>query len=178
MHPARLREIEYPESDGRPIGETDLHRWWMIQIHQLLEHRYRSQNVYLGCDLLLFYVEGDPKKFVVPDNFVVLDCKPGFRRSYKIWTEAHVPNVVFEVTSHKTKKQDETLKPQVYAQIGVQELFLFDPTLDYLAPALQGYQLAGNRYERWKPMLPVRWNPASWVCSFASIANGLSFRTL
>jgi Uma2 family endonuclease len=148
MRPAQIAEIDYPESDGRPMGETDLHRWWMVQIHQLLEHRYRGQEVYIGCDLLLFYVEGDPKKFVVPDNFVVLDCKPEFRRSFRIWTESRVPNVVFEVTSRKTKKQDEVLKPEVYARIGVRELFLYDPTLDYLATALQGYRLEGGRYER------------------------------
>ena len=151
---ARTREIDYPESDGRPMGETDLHRWWMIYIHQLLEHRYRGQDVYVGSDLLLFYVEGDPKKFVVPDNFVVLDCKPGFRRSFKIWTEGRVPNVIFEVTSRKTRKQDETLKPQVYAQIGVRELFLYDPTLDYLTTALQGYRMEGGRYERLEPTVP------------------------
>ncbi len=151
MRPVQLAEIDYPESDGRPMGETDLHRWWMFQIYQLLEHRYGGQDVYIGCDLLLFYVEGDPKKFVVPDNFVVLDCKPAFRRSFKIWTEGRVPNVVFEVTSRKTKKQDEVLKPKVYAQIGVRELFLYDPTLDYLTTALQGYRLEAGRYERLEP---------------------------
>jgi Uma2 family endonuclease len=96
--------------------------------------------------LLLFYVEGDPKKFIVPDGFVVLDCKRGLRRSFKIWSEGRVPNVVFEVTSRKTKRQDQTTKPEVYARIGVRELFLYDPTIDYLTPALQGYRLAGGKY--------------------------------
>jgi hypothetical protein len=26
-----LKEIDYPESDGRPMGETDLHRLWMVR---------------------------------------------------------------------------------------------------------------------------------------------------
>ncbi len=25
-------DIEYPESDGKPMGETDLHRDWMVRI--------------------------------------------------------------------------------------------------------------------------------------------------
>jgi Uma2 family endonuclease len=143
-----LAEIDYPESDGRPMGETDLHRWWMIRIYDLLKYRYRDQHVYVGSDLLLYYVEGQPKKFVVPDDFVVLDCKPELRRVFKTWTEQRVPNVVLEVTSRKTRKQDLTGKPKVYAEIGVKELFLYDPTLDYLNPPLQGYRLERGRFER------------------------------
>ena len=25
-------EIDYPESDGKPMGETDLHRDWMVTL--------------------------------------------------------------------------------------------------------------------------------------------------
>lgn len=141
-----LVEIDYPESDGRPMGETDLHRWWMIRIYDLLKYRYRDEDVYVGSDLLLYYVEGDIKKFVVPDDFVVLDSKSEFRRIFKIWTEQRVPNVVFEVTSRKTRRHDERTKPNIYANIGVKELFLYDPTLDYLNPALQGYRLVEGQY--------------------------------
>ena len=139
-------EIDYPESDGRPMGETDLHRWWMIQICDLLQQRYKDQHVYVSSDLLLYYAEGNPKKFVVPDDFVVLDCKPGKRRTFQIWAEQRVPNVVIEVTSRKTKRQDQPVKPNVYAQIGVKELFLYDPTLDYLRTPLQGYRLQEGQY--------------------------------
>jgi Uma2 family endonuclease len=148
IHTASLAEIDYPESDGKPMGETDLHRWWMIRIYDLLKYRYRHDEVYVGSDLLLYYVEGDPKKFVVPDNFVVLDNKPEFRRVFKVWDEQRVPNVVIEVTSRKTRQKDQRTKPANYAQIGVKELFLYDPTLDYLNPALQGYRLIEGKYER------------------------------
>jgi Uma2 family endonuclease len=148
-----LAEIEYPESDGRPMGETDLHRWWMIQIYDLLKNRYRDQDVYVGSDLLLYYVEGDPKQFVVPDDFVVLGAKSEFRRTFKTWIERRVPNVVIEVTSRRTRQKDQRTKPKVYAQIGVQELFLYDPTLDYLSPALQGYRLKEGAFV---PLTPNR----------------------
>jgi len=143
---AKPREIYYPESDGKPMGETDIHRWWMIHIYDVLKHRYRDQDVYIGSDLLLYYVEGDPKKFVVADDFLVLDCKSDKRRTFQIWAEGRVPNVVIEVTSRKTKRQDQAVKPQIYAQIGVKELFLYDPTLDYLTTALQGYRLQDDQY--------------------------------
>src|SRR4051794_26361467 len=100
MSPAQAAiEIEYPETDGKPRGETDVHRMWMIRIYDLLKYRYRGQNVYIGSDLLLYYTEGNPAEYLVPDDFVVLDCDPGPRRTFQVWKEQRVPNVVFEVTS-------------------------------------------------------------------------------
>ncbi len=78
--PQISEEIEYPESDGVPMGETDLHRDWIIRILDILRYRYRGQHVYVASDLLVYYDEGIPRHFVVPDNFVVLDCDPGRRR--------------------------------------------------------------------------------------------------
>jgi Uma2 family endonuclease len=135
-----LKEIEYPESDGRPMGETEVHWKWMVRIHALLTWRYRAQRVHVGSDLLVYYVEGDPRQYVVPDDFVVKDCDPGLRRTFKVWEEGRAPDVVFEVTSQKTRRKDQHKKPEVYARIGVKELFLYDPTQDYLDPPLQGFR--------------------------------------
>jgi Uma2 family endonuclease len=135
-----LKEIEYPESDGRPMGETDVHWRWIVRIRHLLEWRHREQRVYVGSDLLVYYVEGDPRQYVVPDDFVVKDCAPALRRTFKTWEEGRAPDVVFEVTSRKTRRKDQHKKPEVYARIGVKELFLYDPTEDYLDPPLQGFR--------------------------------------
>jgi Uma2 family endonuclease len=151
MSRSTLRQIEYPESDGQPMGETDVHRLWMIRIYDLLKQRYRHDRVYVGSDLLLYYTEGVPEEFVVPDDFVVLDSDSGMRRTFKIWEEGRVPNVVFEVTSRKTKKKDQVHKPALYARIGVKELFLYDPTGDYLRPRLQGLRLVRGEY---RPIVP------------------------
>jgi len=79
--------IEYPESDGKPMGETDLHRDWMVRILEILRYRYRQQRVYVASDLIVYYEEGDPTRSVVPDDFVVMDCDPGRRRTFKTWEE-------------------------------------------------------------------------------------------
>ena len=42
------------------------------------------------------------------------------------------------------RREDELFKPKTYAEIGVKELFLFDPTNDYLNPPLQGYRLEAS----------------------------------
>jgi Uma2 family endonuclease len=138
-------DIEYPESDGLPMGETDLHRWWMIRLADLLRWRYHGQRVYVSGNLLIYPEEGNNVRHVSPDCFVVLDCEPGFRRTYKLWEEGKAPDVVIEVTSNSTRRQDEDDKPTLYAAMGVREYFLYDPTSDYLDPPLQGYRFVKQR---------------------------------
>jgi Uma2 family endonuclease len=128
------------------MGETDWHRDWIIRLIDMLQQRYRGQQVYVTGDLLLYYEEGNPKRFLVPDVFVVLNHQPGMRRIYKLWEEGQPPNAVIEVTSRSTKREDANAKPQKYAAIGVGEYFLFDPTNDYLRPPLRGYRLTDERY--------------------------------
>jgi Uma2 family endonuclease len=136
--------IEYPESDGRPMGETDWHIEWTLRLRELLKYRYQGQNVYVASDLLVYYHEGVPQDYIVPDGFVVLDCSPHRRRTFQTWKEQRVPNVVFEFTSKSTCRSDEIFKPRVHAEIGVPEYFLYDPQDEYLNPCLQGYRLAGE----------------------------------
>jgi Uma2 family endonuclease len=144
-------EVEYPETDGQPMGETDLHRKWMFRIIDLLEHHYRGQRVYVTGDLLFYYEEGNPSRFVVPDAMVVKDCDPVLRRTFKLWEENRLPSAVFETTSKYTKRDDSVYKPQLYEKLRIPEYFLYDPTSDYLRPALQGYRLEGTHYARIEP---------------------------
>jgi len=146
-----IQDIEYPETDGQPTGETDLHRNWMIRVFDLLNYRYRDQHVYVGCDLLVYYEEGHPSRFIVPDVFVATDINPGERRVFKIWEEGTGPNAAFEVTSKSTRRHDTSFKPRVYAEIGVKEYFLYDPTSEYLLPPLKGFRLVGQSYVEIEP---------------------------
>ena len=144
-------DVDYPESDGQPMGETDIHIEWIIRLRDLLRMRYRGQRVYVASDLLVYYEEGEPSRFVVPDTFVVLDCEPIRRRTFKIWEEGRTPDVAFEITSLSSRREDSAYKPQVYSRIGVHEYFLFDPTGDYLTPVLQGHRRRGAEFSRLQP---------------------------
>lgn len=143
--------VEYPESDGKPMGETDLHIDWIIRIRDILRRRYRSQRVYVASDMIVYYREGAPMEMVVPDGFVVLDCEPHRRRTFKVWEEGKAPHVVFEVTSRSSKHEDEVFKPHIYARLGVQEYFIYDPSAEYLTPPLQGFRLEQGGYWRIEP---------------------------
>jgi Uma2 family endonuclease len=147
-------DVVYPERDGKPMGETDVHRRWIMWLIIMLQQYYANQQVYVTGDLLLYYEEGNPRRFVVPDVFVVLDHPPGDRRVYKLWEEGKAPNIIFEITSPSTKQMDQVAKVQLYAALGVQEYFLFDPLNEYLRPPLQGYGLVGGSYQPIRAELP------------------------
>ena len=117
-------QVHYPESDGKPMGETDEHRDAMVRHIQILQEYYREQQVYVSGDLLVYYEEGDPSKYVVPNAFVIKGVSPNRRRTYKIWLEGKGPDVVIETTSCKTRRKDTTTKPELYARLGVKEVLL------------------------------------------------------
>ena len=139
-----VSQVYYPESDGKPMGETDDHRNAMVRHIELLQHYYEGQKVYVSGDLLVYYERGNSKKFVVPDAFVVKGIRPRKRRTYKIWVEGKAPDVVIETTSRRTSSKDLHSKPELYARLGIKEYFLFDPHKEYLSPQLQGYRLTSD----------------------------------
>lgn len=144
------RQVVYPESDGKPMAETDIHRDLMLDLIAALQEFYRdAPDVYVSGNLLIYYVEGDPKRRVAPDVFVVKGVAKHRRNTYQIWLEDKAPNVVIELTSKSTRREDTHTKRTLYEQVlRVPEYFLFDPTGDYLRPTLQGYRLISGRYKR------------------------------
>lgn len=141
--------LDYPESDGQPMGETELHIQLIMDLRAALSNFFRDQaDVYVGSNLLLYYVEGQPKKFVVPDVFVARGVSKAVRRIYKLWEEGCPPNVVIEVSSRGTWGEDLQRKWRLYAQLGVKEYYIFDPEYDYLPPPtpLLAYRLGEGEY--------------------------------
>ncbi|WP_343423473.1 hypothetical protein [Candidatus Amarolinea dominans] len=67
----------YPESDGKPMAESDLHREIMFWIIHLLQRFFAGQRVYVSGNLLIYYEQGNPRKSVAPDCFVVWGWKRG-----------------------------------------------------------------------------------------------------
>jgi Uma2 family endonuclease len=145
------RKIIYPESDGKPMAETDIHRDWMVLLIELLKLFFSGQQVYISGNLLVYYVKGKPQFSFSPDVFVVKGIKPGQRRVYKIWVEKKVPNFVLETTSKSTKSEDLGSKWELYSRLGIPEYFLYDPLGEWLDPPLQGYRLVNGDYEPIEP---------------------------
>jgi Uma2 family endonuclease len=145
-----LTEIVYPESDGKPLGETGVH----LDVATLglmdVIRRFYGGNaiVAVHSNLFVYFVEGDNKRNVCPDLFVALEVRrDNKRRTFKVWEEGKGPDAVIEVTSKKTRRADKGKKLELYRDIlKVPEYFLFDPFEEYLKPSLQGYRLNGGLY--------------------------------
>jgi Uma2 family endonuclease len=180
---------EYPTSDGRPMAETDFHRDLMNQLIDTLSRWFAPDPwVYVSGNLLVFYDEGNKRKHIAPDVFVVKGVPRGQRPNYLIWKEGKAPEVVIELTSRTTRSEDTTTKMDLYRNtLKVREYFLFDPFEEYLYPSMQGYRRVKDRFHAIKPVdgrLPSRvlglhlarvgeylrlWNPDSrvWLRSAA-----------
>ena len=146
---ALRKTVRYPTSDGKPMAETDWHRILMIDLIQTLEGWFADDpKVYVSGNLLMFYVEGDRRRHLSPDVFVVKGVPKHKRLYYLLWEEKKGPDVVIELTSKSTRNEDLKKKFDLYQYVlKVSEYFLFDPLGDYLKPPMQGYRLKGGKYE-------------------------------
>ena len=162
------KPVFYPERDGKPMGETDLHRDEINRLISTLQTLFAGRNdVYVSGDLLFYYVEGDPRRNVCPDVMLVYGVPNHRRRIYKLWEEGRAPSLVIEVTSRSTRRADRERKPAIYASLGIEEYYLYDPWHEYLFPPLQGFRLRDGVY------LPMESSPDG---SFVSAALGTSLR--
>src|SRR5262245_22732668 len=141
-------EIYYPDTDGLPVAESDFQLGPLMYVLDALRAYLQGRDdVYVAGALFLYYEEGNPSAVVAPDVFVVFGTPNRLRSSYMLWREPKAPDFVLEITSHRTRAQDQGTKRERYALLGVQEYFQYDPTRDYLEPPLQGLHLVGQVYQ-------------------------------
>ncbi|MBI3973585.1 MAG: Uma2 family endonuclease, partial [Chloroflexi bacterium] len=110
-----------------------------------------APHVYVWGDLFIYYEEGNPAANIAPDVFVVFGVGTHPRRTYKVWEEGKFPDVVIEIASEWTYRQDIGAKVDVYERLGAREYFLYDPSGELLRPQLQGYRLIADRFQRLEP---------------------------
>lgn len=121
-------DIFYPESDGQPMGETNLHRRLLVELIFALTNFFEGRSdVFVTGDLFFYYVEGDSTTSVCPDVCVIFGVAPADYEVYKTWEDGPFPQVVIELTSRSTRRQDLQNKPGLYERLGVLEYYIFDP---------------------------------------------------
>lgn len=136
------QDIVYPDSDGAPMGETEFHVIATLHLYDALRRLLKhTPDIYVAADMFLYYQEGNPRANKAPDVMVIKGVPKYPRRSFKIWEEGAAPCVVFEITSRSTQVDDTLRKSHVYAKLGVQEYFVFDPLREYLEEGLIGMRL-------------------------------------
>jgi Uma2 family endonuclease len=111
------------------MGEHELQRLIAEFLRPLLERWFasRSEVVHAGADQFFYWVEGDPTQRIAPDVYVVprVAQTPPVA-SWKLWEMSARPSFALEVVGQDIDK-DYNDNPVLYAQLGVQELVLFDP---------------------------------------------------
>jgi Uma2 family endonuclease len=137
------------------MAETPTHRQNLTDLIAMLMAWFSGDSlVYVSGNMLVYYVRGDKRRHVAPDVFVVRGIdKNRIRNAYFVWEERKGPQVVIEMTSRSTRREDLTTKFALYRDVlKVREYYLFDPFGEYLTPQLQGYRLLRGAYVPIKPV--------------------------
>ena len=165
--PPRPAPVLYPESDGEPVAETDIHYWTINDAASILRARYADrEDVYIGGNMFVYYVEGTKNINFSPDVFVAFGPpREPPRRVWLTWEEGKFADFVLEVASRSTHGDDEASKRLLYERLGVAEYWQHDPTGDYIDP-LKGHRLnASGRYER----VPLTTTPDGMPCGESKV---------
>jgi Uma2 family endonuclease len=140
--------LVYPESDGEPMAETPKHQQVMIDCMDMMRSHFRGVvDVYIAGNMLLYYEEGNPRKSVSPDVFMVRGLSKKELRTYKTWEQPSTLDFVLEVASPSTYTRDFNEKMEIYAKIlQVKEYCIYDPYHE-IQPSFVGFRLVGDTYQ-------------------------------
>jgi len=132
-------QIEYPSSDGAPLGENTLQVKWIIDLYTGFDLLFRHRDdVFLASDLFWYPVEGDPRTVRAADVMIVFGRPKGERLSYKQWEEEGVaPQIAIEVLSPSNRGLELKKKFRFYEQFDVEEYYTYDPDSDELVVYLR-----------------------------------------
>lgn len=129
------------------MGETSFHADLVHYLMEVLRWLFREQVCAIH-ENLNFYHTSEEREYPIAPNIAVIKGVPyRYLRSWTIDATGPVPQVVFEIASKETWRNDLEVKPHKYAYIGVQEYFLYDPeTPQHLKS--KGRRLIGWRLNR------------------------------
>jgi Uma2 family endonuclease len=115
--------------DNIPM-ETEQHKLQMdLLIYSLKPWLTQRPDGYVGGNRFVHFIDqAGHREFRGPDVFVALGIPKGIRKNWVVWQEGKEPDVVIELLSTSTFKEDKNEKKQVYQnQLRVKEYFWFDP---------------------------------------------------
>ena len=154
-----LHEEDLPETDDRPMPDSDQQFGWIRYTSGALAHRYADRDdVAVSADLFLYYLplDGQAPRLnragrpfyprLAPDVLVSFGVPKRDRLSYVVADEGKPPDFVLEVASTSTWRRDYGEKRRIYEALGVREYFVYDAR-PAVAERLAGFRLHGRVYE-------------------------------
>ncbi len=134
------------------MGDTSYHSELAQYLTLVLRWLFRGQ-VCAIYDNLNHYQTLDKREYPVASDVAVIKAEiQRKRRSWTVGETGPAPQVVFEIASKETWRNDLQEKPQKYYCMGVEEYYLYDPeTPQHLK--YKGCRLVGWKLNRDKKML-------------------------
>ena len=150
--------IVYPETDGMPLPDGEYQAPLYRRVVGHLEVHFKDvPGARVNGDTFIYYVEGDPRRSVSPDCYVVFGLSDAALRSlslegnntYLLWEVGKAPEFILEIGSPSTARADLGRKRDLYAELGVGEYWRYDATGgQFYGEALVGERLVGGEYRR------------------------------
>ena len=140
--------LVYPESDGEPMAESGKHVRLLLDIIETIDRHFQDiPDVHVGGNMFLYYEEGNPRKVISPDVFMVRGVGKKDLRTYKTWEQQPYLDFVLKLASPSTYTKDFNEKKAIYEQIlRVKEYCIYDPYHE-IDPSFVGFRLVGDVYE-------------------------------
>ena len=127
------------------MGHTSYHSDLVEYLKLVLRWQFRGQVCAIYDDLNHYQTLDKMEYPVAPDIAVIKGEAQRTRRSWTVDATGPAPQVVFEIVSKETWRNDLYKKPQKYYSMGVEEYYLYDPEtpqhLKYKGRRLVGWKL-------------------------------------
>ncbi len=134
--------VYYPDTVEAIMPKSIQHFLLSVRLAStLLAFFAKRSDAKVFGNVMLYYEEGKPHKFVAPDLMVCFGLAEFPKRVYKLWEERIVPSVVIEFASNTTWLNDVSTKLALYQKLGVSEYYVFDVEYDNLPDSLLAYRL-------------------------------------
>ena len=131
------------------MQEAPYHSAAIFQIRDILGRYVKSlgpAEPMIASNLLVLFDSAGTARRLVPDIFVAFGDFEYPESSFRVPSDSNLRMFVIEVLSRSTYEADQTTKKLSYAEMGVREYWMFDPTGKLQVPRLQGFRLADGEY--------------------------------
>ncbi len=140
--------LVYPESDGEPMAESGRHVRTLLDMIDAIDRYFQdTPDIHVCGNMFIYYEEGNPRKVISPDVFMVRGVSKKDLRTYKTWEQQPYLDFVLELASPSTYTKDFNEKKAIYEQIlRVKEYCIYDPYHE-IDPSFIGFRLVGDTYQ-------------------------------
>ena len=149
----------FPDSDGAPMAETSANAIQMVDLQFALQSLFaqqgRAHTTTVGGNQFVYYNPANGRDNISPDVYVIFDVPPPAPPKWETWVEGKFPDIVFEISSPSTQREDLSERPggkrHVYAEQGAREYYIYDPQ-QAMDPPFLGFE---SRHGRMEPLTPL-----------------------